>query len=243
MANGRGILPKIAPHRAAQYDTLNTIRFPEVAVVSADLLITFIVALIVVYAIPGPDMALILQTSIARGTRTGLTAAGGLAVSRATHVTLSACGVAALLKAAPWLYEIVRYGGAVYLAYIAIQIFRSPMFALQASGAASPQTNEPGALRQAFVKGLLTNLLNPKALLFCSVLLPQFLRPAAGPIALQVAELGIVLLVVGMLFDALYAVGAGRIAVLLRKYPLAQTLQRWTFSAALLGFAVRLSLD
>jgi threonine/homoserine/homoserine lactone efflux protein len=212
-------------------------------VIAPDLLIAFIVALIVVYAIPGPDMALILQTSIARGTRTGLTAAGGLAVSRATHVTLSACGVAALLKAAPWLYEIVRYGGAVYLAYIAIQIFRSPVFALQASAQEAVPQQETGVPRQAFVKGLLTNLLNPKALLFCSVLLPQFIRPAAGPVALQVTELGVVLLVVGMLFDTLYAVGAARIATVLRKYPLAQTLQRWTFSAALLGFALRLSLD
>lgn len=211
--------------------------------IAPDLLIAFIVALIVVYAIPGPDMALILQTSIARGTRTGLTAAGGLAVSRATHVTLSACGVAALLKAAPWLYEIVRYGGAVYLAYIAIQIFRSPVFALQASAQEAVPQQETGVPRQAFVKGLLTNLLNPKALLFCSVLLPQFIRPAAGPVALQVTELGVVLLVVGMLFDTLYAVGAARIATVLRKYPLAQTLQRWTFSAALLGFALRLSLD
>lgn len=211
--------------------------------IAPDLLIAFIVALIVVYAIPGPDMALILQTSIARGTRTGLTAAGGLAVSRATHVTLSACGVAALLKAAPWLYEIVRYGGAVYLAYVAIQIFRSPVFALQASAQEAVPQQETGVPRQAFVKGLLTNLLNPKALLFCSVLLPQFIRPAAGPVALQVTELGVVLLVVGMLFDTLYAVGAARIATVLRKYPLAQTLQRWTFSAALLGFALRLSLD
>ncbi len=211
--------------------------------ISADLLITFIAALVVVYAIPGPDMALILQTSIARGTRTGLTAAGGLAVARATHVTLSACGVAALLRAAPWLYEIVRYGGAVYLAYVAVQIFRSPMFALQARDASAAAQREADGVRQAFFKGLLTNLLNPKALLFCSVLLPQFVRPSAGPVALQVTELGIVLLVVGMMFDALYAVGAARIAVVLRKYPLAQTLQRWTFSAALIGFAVRLSLD
>lgn len=227
----------------AKYRYLKTIRYKEVAVISADLLIAFIVALIVVYAIPGPDMALILQTSIARGTRTGLTAAGGLAVSRATHVTLSACGVAALLKAAPWLYEIVRYGGAVYLAYIAVQIFRSPVFALQAGAQAAEPDAQSNVPRQAFVKGLLTNLLNPKALLFCSVLLPQFIRPAAGPVALQVTELGIVLLVVGMLFDTLYAVGAARISTVLRKYPLAQTLQRWTFSAALLGFALRLSLD
>lgn len=211
--------------------------------VSLDLLIAFIAALIVVYALPGPDMALILQTSIARGTRTALTTAGGLAVSRATHVTLSACGVASLLKAAPWLYEVVRYGGAVYLGYVAVQIFRSPVFALQAGGGAAASEGEGRALRQAFLKGLLTNLLNPKALLFCSVLLPQFIRPATGPVALQVTELGIVLLVVGMLFDTLYAVGAASISTVLRKYPLAQTVQRWTFSAALIGFAVRLSLD
>ena len=211
--------------------------------VSANLLITFIAALIVVYAIPGPDMALILQTSIARGTRKGLTAAVGLGVSRATHVTLSACGVAALLKTAPWLYEIVRYGGAAYLAYIAIQIFRSPMFAVKPESGTAPPAGEGSALGQTFLKGLLTNLLNPKALLFCSVLLPQFVRPSAGPVFFQVAELGVVLVMVGAIFDALYAVGAARISTVLRKYPLAQTLQRWTFSAALIGFALRLSLD
>lgn len=209
---------------------------------SPDLLLAFIGALVIVYAIPGPDMALILQTSIARGSRSGLTAAGGLAISRATHVTLSACGVAALLKAAPWLYEIVRYGGAVYLAYVALQVFRSPVFTLPANGE-SAQAQAPAPAREMFLKGLFTNLLNPKALLFCSVLLPQFVRPAAGPVALQVTALGIVLVVTGMVFDALYAFGAARIARLLRAHPLAQTLQRWTFSAALIGFALRLSLD
>ncbi len=211
--------------------------------VSPDLLVAFIVALIIVYAVPGPDMALILQTSIAQGPRRGLTAAGGLAVSRATHVTLSACGVAALLKTAPWLYEIVRYGGAAYLGYIAIQIFRSPVFAVDAGGENTASGGGSGALRQTFVKGLLTNLLNPKALLFCSVLLPQFIRPAMGPVALQVTELGIIVVIVGALFDTLYAIGAARISTVLRKYPLAQTLQRWTFSAALIGFALRLSFD
>lgn len=212
----------------------------RLAVISAHLLVAFMAALIVVYAVPGPDMALILQTSIARGSRTGLMAAGGLAVSRATHVTLSACGVAALLKAAPWLYDVVRYGGAVYLGYVAIQIFRSPVFALPTDGGTA-QT--PSPLRAVFVKGLLTNLLNPKALLFCSVLLPQFVRPAAGPVAWQVTELGIVLVVIGMAFDALYSLGAARVSRLLRAHPLAQTVQRWGFSAALVGFALRLSLD
>ncbi|MGF6484548.1 LysE family translocator [Paraburkholderia sp. JPY419] len=225
--------------------------------ISAHLLAVYVAALIVVYAVPGPDMALILQTSIARGVRSGFAAAAGLGVSRATHVTLSACGMAALLRNAPWLYDAVRYAGAVYLAWIGIQIFRSPGFALpagagdrQAAGASRVESTpssdaDRGArpLRTAFVKGLLTNLLNPKALLFCSVLLPQFVRPQAGPVAWQMIELGVVLLAIGACFDALYAIGAARIANWMRAHPLAQTLQRWTFSAALIGFAVRLSLD
>jgi threonine/homoserine/homoserine lactone efflux protein len=208
--------------------------------ISAHLLIVFIAALVVVYAVPGPDMALVMQTSIGRGVRSGFSAAGGLAVARATHVTLSACGVAALLRSAPWLYDVVRYGGAVYLAWIAVQIFRSPVFALPSAGAAAV---EQRPLRAAFIKGLLTNLLNPKALLFCSVLLPQFVRPQEGAVVMQVVELGVVLLIVGACFDAVYAIGAARIANWMRTHPLAQTLQRWTFSAALIGFALRLSFD
>ncbi|CAB3775721.1 Leucine efflux protein [Paraburkholderia ultramafica] len=216
--------------------------------ISAHLLAVYIAALFVVYAVPGPDMALILQTSIGRGMRSGFAAAGGLGLARATHVTLSACGVAALLRSAPWLYDVVRYGGAVYLAWVGIQIFRSPVFALpeggneggNAAGIANPGVRP---LRAAFVKGLLTNLLNPKALLFCSVLLPQFVRPEAGPVALQMVELGLVLLAIGACFDVMYAIGAARIAGWMRAHPLAQTLQRWTFSAALIGFALRLSLD
>jgi threonine/homoserine/homoserine lactone efflux protein len=220
--------------------------------ISAHLLAVYIAALLVVYAVPGPDMALILQTSIGRGVRSGFAAACGLGLARATHVTLSACGAAALLRNAPWLYDVVRYGGAVYLAWIGIQIFRSPMFALPESGAARDEANRSTdatatagmrQLRAAFVKGLLTNLLNPKALLFCSVLLPQFVRPEAGPVALQMIELGSVLLAVGLCFDLTYAIGAARIAGWMRAHPLAQTLQRWTFSAALIGFALRLSLD
>jgi threonine/homoserine/homoserine lactone efflux protein len=218
----------------------------EVFMVSAHLLIMYIAALVVVYALPGPDMALVLQTSIGRGARHGFAAAAGLGLSRATHVTLSACGVAALLRNAPWLYEVVRYGGAIYLAWVAIQIFRSPMFAIPAGGGAQTDADAPtdsAALRKAFVKGLLTNLLNPKALLFCSVLLPQFVRPEAGPVAWQMIELGVVLLALGACFDGAFAIGAARISGWVRTHPLAQTVQRWTFSAALIGFALRLSLD
>ncbi len=207
--------------------------------ISAHLMLMFIAALIVVCALPGADMALVMQTSMSRGARRGFAAACGLGLARATHVTLSACGLAALLHNAPWLYEVVRYAGALYLTYVAVQIFRAPVFALPEETAIARQR----PLRADFFKGLLTNLLNPKALLFCSVLLPQFIRPEQGSVWLQVIELGIVLVIVCALFDVIYVLGAARIAVWLRRSPVAQTVQKWAFSCALIGFAVRLSLD
>ncbi|HEF4779574.1 TPA: LysE family translocator [Burkholderia multivorans] len=206
--------------------------------ISTHLLFIYLAALAAIYAVPGPDMALVLQTSIGRGVRPGIAAAAGLSLSRSAHVTLSACGVAALIRGAPWLYEAIRYGGALYLGYVAIQVFRSPVFDVGNGDAAAA-----GELRQSFVKGLLTNLLNPKALLFCSVLLPQFVQPEAGPVVWQMFALGALLVAAGVCFDLACVFGASRIAAWMRAHPLAQTVQRWTFSAALLGFALRLSMD
>lgn len=208
--------------------------------ISLHLLTIYISALAIVYALPGPDMALVLQTSTAYGLQQGLATAGGLAMARCVHVTLSACGVAALLHNAPWLYECVRVVGGIYLAYIAIQIFRSPHFGL---GDVAGKQQHQQRLRVAFGKGMLSSLFNPKALLFCSILLPQFIRPVAGPVWSQVLELGIVLVAIGLLFDLSLAIGAARISTWLRHHPRAQTAQRWTFSAALFGFALRLALD
>lgn len=208
--------------------------------VDSHLLLVFIGALALVYALPGPDMALVLQTSIARGSAHGLASAAGLAAARSIHVTLSVCGVAALLRNAPWLYEGVRIAGAVYLAYVALQIFRSPGFGI---GSAACDNAAGLPLRASVVKGMLINLLNPKALLFCSVLLPQFIDTTAGDVWKQVMLLGVVLVLVGLLFDIALALGAARISSWLKRSPRAQQVQRWTFSAVLMAFAVRLSLN
>jgi threonine/homoserine/homoserine lactone efflux protein len=135
----------------------------------------------------------------------------------------------------------VRIAGALYLAYIAIQIFRSPAFGLDDNNNTTSKTRP--TLRAAMSKGVLSSLLNPKALLFCSVLLPQFVHPEAGAVWSQVAELGVVLVVIGAVFDTTLAFSAVRISGWLRSHPRAQVVQRWTFSAALLAFALRLSIE
>ena len=198
----------------------------------------FFPALAVIYLLPGPDMILLLQTGARQGKGAALATAVGLAVARACHVALAAWGLAALFKTAPWTFDVVRLAGAAYLLWIGIQCLRTTM--LPSLGGADPSGEKP-RWRTAIQRGLLTNLLNPKALLFCSVLLPQFIDPQAGSVLGQFAMLGLVLVAVGLMFDTAYALVGAALGRWLQRSPSAQRLQQWLFGSLLIGFAVRLT--
>ena len=183
-------------------------------------------------------MILLLQTGARQGRGAALATALGLAIARACHVALAALGLAALFKTAPWTFDVVRIAGAAYLMWIGIQCFRSSLVpSLQAQEQAPAQDQWRGAIR----RGLLTNLLNPKALLFCSVLLPQFIVSGGAPVLTQFAVLGLVLVSVGLLFDSVVAMTGAALGRWLQPSPTAQRIQQWLFGSLLIGFAVRLS--
>lgn len=200
----------------------------------------FIGALVAVYLVPGPDMVLVLQTASTQGRRKALATAIGLGLARAAHVTLAAVGLAALLKTVPWAFEVVRIIGVVYLVWLGLKLARASSLApdMDPAGAGSTST----AYRAAMWRGLLTNITNPKALLFCSVLLPQFVDAGAGHVGAQFLLLGIVLVALGLAFDILYALAGGAMRQWMQRRPFAETLQRWTFAAMLIGFGARLAL-
>ncbi|CAI8775560.1 LysE family translocator [Pseudomonas sp. IT-P4] len=198
----------------------------------------FFMALAVVYLLPGPDMILLLQTGARQGKGAALSTAVGLGIARGCHVALAALGLAALFKAAPWTFDLVRLAGATYLLWIGIQCLRTTMLPSLTS---ADTTGEKPRWGTAIRRGLLTNLLNPKALLFCSVLLPQFINPQAGPVLGQFATLGVVLVGVGLLFDSAYALVGAALGRWLQRSPSAQRLQQWLFGSLLIGFAVRLT--
>ena len=143
--------------------------------------------------------------------------------------------LAALLQAAPWAFNAVRLFGAGYLIWLGISIWRASSLVPENACAKRSRT----ALA-AFRRGLLTNISNPKALLFCSVLLPQFIHPQAGSVALQFTLLGLIVLLVGVCFDLLYVSGGKLLGGMLRERPRLQQLQRWAFGALLVGFGARL---
>ncbi|MBH9501028.1 LysE family translocator [Pseudomonas aeruginosa] len=201
----------------------------------------FLIALAVVYLVPGPDMLLLFQTGARQGRRAALGTALGRARARACHVLMAATGLALLFRTAPWTFDLVRLLGAAYLAWLGLQMLRGGGLALPTSDAGSAPV-VPHADRRALLRGLLTNLLNPKALLFCSVLLPQFVSPEAGSLAVQFAALGTVLVLGGLAFDCAYALAGGRLGRWLASRPRAQRLQQWGFGGLLIGFGVRLAL-
>lgn len=200
----------------------------------------FVGALVVVYLVPGPDMVLVLQTGALYGRTHALATASGLAIARAVHVTLAALGLAALFKASPSAFQIVRLAGAAYLIWLGIGILRASSLTLERA-----EILEDGKLRSYFVsvrRGLLTNLLNPKALLFCSVLLPQFIRSEHGSVLGQFLTLGLILVCIGIFFDIIYVYVGGMFGQCVRHHPFIQDLQRWGFASLLIGFGIRLAL-
>jgi threonine/homoserine/homoserine lactone efflux protein len=198
----------------------------------------FILALSMVLLMPGPDMILLLQTGARLGRAKALATALGLAIARGCHVALAALGLATLFKVSPWTFEVVRMGGAAYLLWLGLKMLKPGVM----SGANTDTSGESViSWRTAILRGLLTNLLNPKALLFCSVLLPQFIDANAASVAGQFAKLGVILVLIGLSFDSVYAMAGGWIGRWLARNSTAQRIQQWLFGSLLIGFAVRLA--
>lgn len=170
----------------------------------APTLLAYLAALTAVYLLPGPDMALVVATAGARGARAALITSAGIALSRTMHVALSGMGLAALLQANPGMLQAVKLVGAAYLLWVAFQLLR----ANESEPDAAPQAVPAASFLR---RGFLTNLLNPKALLFCSLFLPQFVHADAGPLVLQYVVLGIVLVLMGLAFDIAFSLSAARL--------------------------------
>jgi threonine/homoserine/homoserine lactone efflux protein len=203
-------------------------------------LLMFVAALTVAYLVPGPDMMLVLQTGALQGRSRAIATAGGLALARSAHVGLAGFGLAALFASTPWAFDVVRFMGAAYLVWLGIGILRAPSL-LPTTGPASGDMPHAPSHGAVFRRGLLTNILNPKALLFCSVLLPQFIRPETGSVQAQFLVLGVILVGVGFAFDLLYSFVGSAIGALLLRYPVAAILQKWLFGSVLVAFGVRLA--
>lgn len=172
------------------------------------LLVGFIAAGLLLNITPGADFVFVSASGMRGGPRMGMAAALGVNLGIVVHVAMAAAGFSALLMAWPALYDVIRYAGALYLIWLAVQAWRHADRVEQGHAAQG--------LWRAVRRGFVTNVLNPKTALFIFAFIPQFTAPAIGPLWVQILVLGAIFTSVGFGFSLCLGAAAGGFAHVLR---------------------------
>ncbi len=167
------------------------------------LLPAFVLAVVVLLLIPGPNVALIVANSVAYGARYGLLTVAGTSTAVVLQLALTGLGMTEALGTLGHWFEWLRWVGAAYLVWIGVQQWRAVPIDLTRT---APQ---PRSTRVIFGRAVLVSLTNPKTLLFYGAFFPQFITPGQG-VAAQVLALSAVFLALAVTVDSLWALAAGR---------------------------------
>jgi RhtB (resistance to homoserine/threonine) family protein len=190
--------------------------------------------------LPGADTLLVVRNSLRGGRRDGLATVAGICSGLYGHALLSALGVSAILAHSAAAFAALKIAGACYLAWLGIQSIRS---ALRGSAMPAPERTATARVpaSRSFGEGFLTNLLNPKVVVFYLALLPQFMQPEDHVLAKSLL-LATIHLVEGLAW-------LGGVAWLVdrsRRLFVSRTLRRWLDAACgglLIALGLRLSIQ
>ncbi|MGU7783355.1 LysE family translocator [Burkholderia sp. PU8-34] len=200
----------------------------------------FLLAVFLLNVTPGPDTAYIVGRSVAQGRGAGLMSALGISAGCCVHALACAFGLTALLAASAAAFTVIKLVGAAYLIYLGVRM----IFAKQAAGAdAAPAAPVAAAkpLRQLFMQGFWTNVLNPKVVLFFVSFFPQFVSADSAHKALAFLTLGAVFVVMSTLWNSMLAWVAGSVT---RRFSGKPGVKKWldrTVGSAFVGLGLRLA--
>jgi threonine/homoserine/homoserine lactone efflux protein len=158
----------------------------------------FLAITVILILTPGPIVTLVISTSATKGVRAGLITAAGTSSGNAVLLAAIALGLNWVLSHAVYLFEVLRWVGALYLVWLGIKAWRS---------AGNPDPNATGD-QVHFWRGFLVALSNPKTIAFFTAFLPQFIDPAL-PAAPQLAVMCVVSVVLAATSDSCWAIAAG----------------------------------
>ena len=204
---------------------------------TATSLIAFASLAVAVVLTPGPNMIYMISRAITQGRLAGMIAFSGVAVGFVVYLLCAAFGLTAIVFAVPYAYDVLRFVGAVYLAWLAFEALRP--------GGKSPfqvKTLPMARPPRLFLMGLLTSLLNPKMAIFYLALLPNFIDPAHNVLTQSLA-LGSLHIVISVTINSAIACAAGSIAAFLATRPKWLLAQRWVMGSMLGGLAISMALE
>ncbi|MEE1804078.1 leucine efflux protein LeuE [Streptomyces sp. JV176] len=209
---------------------------------------TYLVGLVLIVLLPGPNSLYVLSVAARRGVRAGYQAAAGVWCGDTVLMVLSAAGVASLLQANAVLFGIVKYAGAGYLTWLAVGMLRAAWSMWRArherdeAGADGGRETAPAAERP-YRKALMISLLNPKAILFFISFFVQFVDPGYAHPALSFVLLGLLANAASALYLSALIFGGTRLAAAFRRRKRLSAGMTTAAGAMFLGFAAKLSLS
>ena len=202
----------------------------------------FVVAVFLLNVTPGPDTAYIVGRSVAQGRSAGLVSALGISGGCCVHSLACAFGLTALLAASASAFTVVKFAGAIYLVYLGMRlIFTKAAPAADEPAPAAAASTAPRSLRQLFVQGFCTNVLNPKVVLFFVSFFPQFVVPGSPHKALAFLALGAVFVAMSTVWNSFVAWIAGSVT---RRFSGKPGVKKWldrTVGSAFVGLGVKLA--
>ena len=162
----------------------------------------FVAAVLLLNVTPGPDTAYIVGRSVAQGRSAGLMSALGICTGCCVHSVACAFGLTALLAASATAFTVIKFAGAIYLIYLGVRLSFAPPAKAQAGAGESSQDAAQTArsLKQLYLQGFWTNVLNPKVVLFFVSFFPQFVSSEAEHKALAFLTLGGVFVAMSILW-------------------------------------------
>jgi threonine/homoserine/homoserine lactone efflux protein len=196
----------------------------------------YIAASLALIATPGQDMLYVVSRSLAQGRVAGLCSALGVCLGIIAHTALAALGVGAILQASEGLFFALKLVGAAYLVYLGVRLVLARDAAPQLRGGAAQMS--PGALIR---QGILSNLTNPKIVLFFFAFLPQFVDPASAHATRDLVFLGVLYAVLALPVKCGVALAAGSLAERVLERPAAITWMNRVSGTVLVALGLRLA--
>lgn len=191
-------------------------------------LLVFIPTIVILVILPGPDFAIVTKISLFDGKKPGQAAAAGVTLGMCIHTTLAMLGLSAIVASSAVLFSAIKYIGAIYLFYVGITELSKSLKGKKISSKPGTQeeiikkTSAEKRLTHYFYAGFLTNVLNPKAILYFMVLFLQFINPHA-PLPTQFLEMGMI----GALATFIWYMTVATIFTKIRAFFVSSACQRW----------------
>lgn len=197
----------------------------------------YVLASLALIATPGQDMIYVITRSLAQGRFAGLCSAVGVCIGILVHTALAAFGVGAILQASDSLFLLLKLAGAAYLVYLGLRMI------LSRDAARFDTTARTRLAPLALVwQGILSNVTNPKIVLFFFAFLPQFVSPASAHPTRDLVFLGVLYALLALPIKAGVGLAAGGLSERILRSPRALTGINRASGTVLVGLGLRLAV-